>query len=130
MAPVFELVANQYKSTICSSLNALADDSQGDRTEGSADATAMETTAVAEEEEETVMAIDEPRFEMFKKSLTGLFRESRAQSIAMSRLRQHLADVTAAAAAPAFTRGEIGAAFERMTDANQIMVADDIIFLI
>ena len=77
--------------------------------------------------EEEPASISEERFNVFKKSLTQLFRESRAQSIPMARFRDYL---TEQHKANPFRNHEMTAAFERMTDANQIMVADDIIFLI
>lgn len=72
-------------------------------------------------------SITEERFNLFKKSLTQLFRESRAQSLPSSRFHQYL---TEQHSSQPFKASEIRAAFERMTDANQVMVADDIIFLI
>lgn len=84
----------------------------------------MDTTEVDAEEE---ASISDDRFNVFKKSLTQLFRESRAQSIAMTRFNEALD--TEHKSNP-FKKSEITAAFSRMTEANQIMVADDIIFLI
>lgn len=88
------------------------------------DSVPMDTT---EEEDATPSSISEERFNVFKKSLTQLFRESRAQSLPSARFRQYLAEQHSS---QPFKGHEIRAAFERMTDANQIMVADDIIFLI
>lgn len=79
------------------------------------------------DEDETPASISEERFNLFKKSLTQLFRESRAQSLPSSRFREYLAEKHSS---QPFRAHETRAAFERMTDANQIMVADDIIFLI
>lgn len=79
------------------------------------------------DEDDTPASITDDRFNLFKKSLTQLFRESRAQSLPSSRFRDYLAEQHAT---QPFKSHEIRAAFERMTDANQIMVADDIIFLI
>jgi DNA replication licensing factor MCM3 len=84
----------------------------------------MDTTV---NEDETPASISDERFNLFKKSLTQLFRESRAQSLPSSRFRDYLAEKHSA---QPFQSHETRAAFERMTDANQIMVADDIIFLI
>ena len=100
------------------------------------DTTAAETTAMETIEEsgeggggegEEAPSISEERFDVFKKSLTQLFRESRAQSIPMARFRDYLGQQHGA---QPFRQHETAAAFQRMTDANQIMVADDIIFLI
>jgi len=90
----------------------------------SSDSMVMDTTEVDAEEE---ASISDDRFNVFKKSLTQLFRESRAQSIAMTRFNEALD--TEHKSNP-FKKSEITAAFGRMTEANQIMVADDIIFLI
>lgn len=78
-------------------------------------------------EDATPASISEERFNLFKKSLTQLFRESRAQSLPSSRFREYLVEQHSS---QPFREHETRAAFERMTDANQIMVADDIIFLI
>lgn len=78
-------------------------------------------------EEEEPASITDERFNVFKKSLTQLFRESRAQSLPATRLREYLGQQHPG---QPFRAHEIRAAFDRMTDANQIMVADDIIFLI
>ena len=88
------------------------------------DSVPMDTTV---DEDETPASISDERFNLFKKSLTQLFRESRAQSLPSSRFREYLAEKHSA---QPFQSHETRAAFERMTDANQIMVADDIIFLI
>lgn len=89
-----------------------------------ADSFAMDTI---EEESLEIGTITEERFEAFKKTLTQLFRESRAQSIPMSRFCAYLEQQHATAP---FRKAETNAAFARMTDANQIMIADDVIFLI
>jgi len=90
----------------------------------SSDSMMMDTTELDAEEE---ASISDDRFNVFKKSLTQLFRESRAQSIAMTRFKEALD--TEHKSNP-FKKSEIVAGFSRMTEANQIMVADDIIFLI
>lgn len=79
------------------------------------------------DEEEEPASITDERFNVFKKSLTQLFRESRAQSLPASRLREYLGQQHSS---QPFRAPEMRAAFDRMTEANQIMVADDIIFLI
>ena len=78
-------------------------------------------------EDEEPASITDERFNAFKKSLTQLFRESRAQSLPATRLREYLGQQHSG---QPFRAPEIRAAFDRMTEANQIMVADDIIFLI
>lgn len=94
---------------------------------------ATQDTTASSQPESVPMDEDEPasitdeRFNAFKKTLTQLFREARAQSLPMTRFRDYL---TEQHSGRPFNSGEIKAAFEKMTDANQVMVADDIIFLI
>lgn len=66
------------------------------------------------------------RFSSFKTSLQHAFRENRAQSLGLSRIRDFVNTDTAVP----YTQGEINAAIEKMTDANQVMLADGIVFLI
>ena len=71
--------------------------------------------------------ISEDRLKIFKNGLQKAFREAREQSSSMANIitfiDQNSGDV-------AFTNAEITAAVEKMTDDNQIMVADDMVFLI
>lgn len=71
--------------------------------------------------------ISEARLNIFKNGLQKHFRESRESSLPVERIvnyiNQNSGDV-------AFTQDEIKSAFERMTNDNQIMVADEIVFLI
>ena len=64
---------------------------------------------------------------MFKTSLQKLLKERRTQTLPMAEVRSYLAEQHAARP---FTAGEIEAATERMMEANQLMVADDQLFLI
>ena len=67
------------------------------------------------------------RFGVFKTSLQKLLKERRTQTLPMSEVRSYLAEKHAARP---FTAGEIEAATDRMMEANQLMVADDQLFLI
>lgn len=71
--------------------------------------------------------ISDERLNIFKKGLQTAFRESRDSSLPVERIvtyvNQNSGDVT-------FSQGEVESALERMTSDNQIMVADDIVFLI
>ncbi|KAJ8950687.1 hypothetical protein NQ318_012767 [Aromia moschata] len=85
------------------------------------------------QESETHMDVDsEPvelsneRFSAFKSSLQRAFRENRAQSLSLIRIREF---VNTDNSSP-YTQGEINTAIERMTDDNQVMSADGIVFLI
>uniref|UniRef100_A0A4W5MPH3 DNA replication licensing factor MCM3 n=1 Tax=Hucho hucho TaxID=62062 RepID=A0A4W5MPH3_9TELE len=66
------------------------------------------------------------RLKEFKSSLLEVFRSTHAQSVGMNSLME---SVNKDSDAP-FTLTEVRAALARMQDDNQIMVADDIIFLI
>lgn len=66
------------------------------------------------------------RLKEFKSSLLEVFRSAHAQSVGMKSLMD---SVNKACQTP-FTAEEVRAALARMQDDNQIMVADDIIFLI
>uniref|UniRef100_A0A4W5LPM6 MCM3-like winged helix domain-containing protein n=1 Tax=Hucho hucho TaxID=62062 RepID=A0A4W5LPM6_9TELE len=66
------------------------------------------------------------RLKEFKSSLLEVFRSAHAQSVGMNSLME---SVNKDRDAP-FTLTEVRAALARMQDDNQIMVADDIIFLI
>uniref|UniRef100_A0A8C7SZ47 DNA replication licensing factor MCM3 n=1 Tax=Oncorhynchus mykiss TaxID=8022 RepID=A0A8C7SZ47_ONCMY len=66
------------------------------------------------------------RLKEFKSSLLEVFRSAHAQSVGMNSLME---SVNKDRDAP-FALTEVGAALARMQDDNQIMLADDIIFLI
>lgn len=75
----------------------------------------------------TVGTISDERLGIFKNGLQKVFREARDSSLPVERIvsyiNQNSGDV-------ALSQGEVSAALERMTNDNQIMVADDIVFLI
>lgn len=62
---------------------------------------------------------------MFRTLLHKVFQQQRAQSLSLSRVREFINSEQA----QEFTSGEITAAINKMSDANQIMAADDNIFL-
>lgn len=70
--------------------------------------------------------ISDERFTVFKQKLNQAFRDAREQTMALERLT---ASINGNAATP-FQASEINAAIELMSDANQIMVADGMVFLI
>ncbi|CAL8394538.1 unnamed protein product [Gadus morhua 'NCC'] len=70
--------------------------------------------------------ISADRLKAFKARLFSVFQESHAQSVGMVSLLQGVNKEQAAA----FSDAEVRAALSRMQDDNQVMVADDIIFLI
>lgn len=71
--------------------------------------------------------VSDERLNVFKNGVQRIFRESHDSSLPVNRvvdyINQNSGDV-------AFSKDEISAALEKMTNDNQIMVADDIIFLI
>ncbi|XP_061742523.1 DNA replication licensing factor MCM3 [Nerophis ophidion] len=87
-----------------------------------ADQAAEEPAQVSSEDGE--LAAD--RLKEFKSSLFAVFQSAHAQSVKM----QALMDAVNKDREVGFTRQEVGVALRRMQDDNQVMVADDIIFLI
>ncbi|XP_063827682.1 DNA replication licensing factor Mcm3 [Ostrinia nubilalis] len=71
--------------------------------------------------------IDSNRLSQFKTALQQLFRDERANSLPLDRITAH---VNEAYAHETFSEGEIHAALDKMTQDNQVMMADDIVFLI
>lgn len=76
--------------------------------------------------ESTPSSITSDRLTQFRSSLHRAFRDNRAQSLSLARIRDCVnCDNTAP-----FTQGEIQDAIHQMTEANQVMLADGIVFLI
>jgi len=78
--------------------------------------------------------ITDDRLKIFKTRLLRMFQAERAQTLPVATVKQK-ANVAGegekeGAAVEAFTEAEIGAALERMMNENQIMTADDMVFLI
>ncbi|XP_043235395.1 zygotic DNA replication licensing factor mcm3-like [Amphibalanus amphitrite] len=92
-----------------------------------AGSSAPESMDTAEPAEPVEKAITEERFSVFKTSLQNLLKERRTQTLPMAEVRSYLAEQHAARP---FTTGEVEAATDRMMEANQLMVADDQLFLI
>jgi len=67
------------------------------------------------------------RLKTFKSSLFKLFKQEHKQSLSMNQLRQQ---VDADHPGVEFSDAELSAAVNRMQDDNQIMVSDNIVFLI
>ncbi|XP_037945606.1 DNA replication licensing factor Mcm3-like [Teleopsis dalmanni] len=70
--------------------------------------------------------ITDARLGIFKNSLHKVFREAREQSLSLTRITEAINKNND----EQFSDGEIEAAVHRMTEDNQIMVADGIVFLI
>lgn len=71
--------------------------------------------------------ISEDRLAVFKESLMKLLRSRRTQTLAMSVVQEHLDQEHSD---NRFSPGEVEAATDHMMEANQIMIADDMLFLI
>lgn len=65
------------------------------------------------------------RLKVFRTLLHKLFQQQRAQSLPLSTVREYINTQQS----QEFTSSEITAAINKMSDANQIMAADDNIFL-
>lgn len=72
------------------------------------------------------ITISDERLKIFKTKVLQLFKASRGQSLALEKLKKYINENIDTV----FTDGEVHAAITRMTDDNQIMLADDIVFLI
>ncbi|XP_036003585.1 zygotic DNA replication licensing factor mcm3-like [Fundulus heteroclitus] len=90
--------------------------------------------AAAQEQEEPMEAASQAegaelsaeRLKEFKSSLFAVFQSAHAQSVKMTKLM----DEVNRERESGFTRAEVRGALARMQDDNQVMVADDIVFLI
>ncbi|XP_054266507.1 zygotic DNA replication licensing factor mcm3 [Macrosteles quadrilineatus] len=71
--------------------------------------------------------ISTERFQAFKSSVVEVFRTERAQSLSLTRVVEFANGLSADAP---YGEGEVAAAIERLTEANQVMLADGIVFLI
>lgn len=71
--------------------------------------------------------ISDDRLKLFKTSLHKAFRDAREQSMSLTKITDYINKDNETAV---FTPSEISSAVEKMTDDNQIMVADEIVFLI
>uniref|UniRef100_A0A667ZN67 DNA replication licensing factor MCM3 n=1 Tax=Myripristis murdjan TaxID=586833 RepID=A0A667ZN67_9TELE len=88
------------------------------------DREAMDTSAPPALGEQTGVSTD--RLKEFKSSLFAVFQSAHAQSVRMTTLMD---EVNKGRQSP-FTDAEVRAALARMQDDNQVMVADEIVFLI
>lgn len=82
--------------------------------------------AVAMAEEETPAVITDSRLQTFQSLLHKLFQQQRSQALPLEKVKEFVNKNHS----PEFTGGEIKAALNKMTENNQIMLADDQVFLI
>lgn len=71
--------------------------------------------------------ISEERLKIFKNGLQKIFRDTRESSLAVTRIVTYINENSGDST---LTQGEIVAALDHMTNENQIMVADEFVFLI
>ncbi|XP_069692646.1 DNA replication licensing factor Mcm3 [Periplaneta americana] len=93
-------------------------------TEGAPLPASAETPA-ASSTEPAVIADD--RLKLFKASLVKVFREEHAQSLPLERVVEF---ANQDQGGEPFSQGEVSAAMTQMTEANQVMIADNMVFLI
>jgi DNA replication licensing factor MCM3 len=74
-----------------------------------------------------LVVITNERLNVFKNGLQKVFRETRESSLPVDRIVNY---INQNSGDEAFSQGEVNSALDRMTNDNQIMVADDIVFLI
>ncbi|XP_055640622.1 DNA replication licensing factor Mcm3 [Toxorhynchites rutilus septentrionalis] len=79
------------------------------------------------EDVSSVEEITEERFKIFKQGVNQAFRQSRQQSLALEKLTKQINDNSGA---EIFSQGEVKAAIRRMTGDNNIMMHDEVVFLI
>nr|XP_050847841.1 DNA replication licensing factor Mcm3 [Vespula vulgaris] len=120
----------EYKSDTDESIDEFTKRTTRSRSQKTA-ATSSTTISQSSEEvvastEESPATITEDRLKIFRSLLHKLFQEQRVQALPLSKVRDYLD----AQHTPNFTPSEITAAINKMTDDNQIMSADDNIFLI
>ena len=80
-------------------------------------------------------SITDDRLKIFKTRLLRMFQAERAQTLPVETVKQKAnvageGEKDGGAGVEHFTDAEIGAALERMMNENQIMTADDMVFLI
>uniref|UniRef100_A0A182Q5V4 DNA replication licensing factor MCM3 n=1 Tax=Anopheles farauti TaxID=69004 RepID=A0A182Q5V4_9DIPT len=85
------------------------------------------TMDTAESTDSSVVSISETRFKLFRQGVFMAFKHFHDQSVSLARLTKHINENSGD---EAFTQGEITAAVNRMTEGNNIMVHDDMVFLI
>lgn len=67
------------------------------------------------------------RFALFQTSLQKMFKDSHAQSLSLLRIREN---INKEYPSHQFSEDEIKAALNEMAENNQVMVAEEIVFLI
>jgi hypothetical protein len=77
---------------------------------------------------EDLPALDSERLKAFKGGLTSYLREKRSQSVSLPLLKAFINE--GVARLEPFSDAELKSAIDVMTKANQVMLADDILFLI
>lgn len=84
------------------------------------------TADAASEDVEMDETVSGEKLKIFKTTLQKAFRETRTQSLGLDKVKEFLEKESP----EPFSAGEVNSAIKQMTDDNQIMMADGIIFLI
>ncbi|KAK8403735.1 hypothetical protein O3P69_000083 [Scylla paramamosain] len=105
----------------------MEDDGEDEEMATASLSTTQGSKQAAEDTTSTPKEITSQRLDAFKSSILKLLKEEHTQTVAMTRVTEY---VNAAHPDQPFGSDEIDAAVERMTEANQIMVADGMLFLI
>lgn len=83
-------------------------------------------TSVPSTDSEPQVHLSSARLQQFKTLLQQLFRKERSQSISMVKVEEFVNSQME----EKYTKSEIKQAVDAMTNENQVMLADDILFLI
>lgn len=105
----------------------MEDDGEDEEMATASLSTTQGSKQAAEDTTSTPKEITSQRLDAFKSSILKLLKEEHTQTVAMTWVTEY---VNAAHPDQPFGSDEIDAAVERMTEANQIMVADGMLFLI
>lgn len=90
-----------------------------------APSTSQNTAAISTDSEPHV-ELSSARLQQFKSILQQLFRKERTQSLSMVKVEEHVNNEVT----EKYSKSEIKQAVDIMTNENQVMLADDILFLI
>ncbi|KAK3087981.1 hypothetical protein FSP39_013043 [Pinctada imbricata] len=113
-----------------SEASASEDESQGEkpkrtrRTKSSQEP--MDAESSSQKKTGDTAEIDEKRLKTFRTSLYNLFKAEHAQSVSLEKVKGHMKKQHG----DDFSEDDIFAALEKMMEANQVMLADDVVFLI
>ncbi|GBM63135.1 Maternal DNA replication licensing factor mcm3 [Araneus ventricosus] len=103
------------------------DSSAGPRSRSSRGGTSSQSASTSTSKADDVTMMEESRLKEFRGIISKLFKERHAQSVPLPELNTYVSEHQPETP---FTPEEIDVALDAMTEANQLMVANDIVFLI